>query len=185
MLEAIFDEMGEKMDKALQTTERELKALRTGRATTNVVEGVIVKAYGTDTPLNQVASVSTPDASTIVIQPWDANVLGDVEKALMAANLGLTPNNDGKVIRINVPTLTEETRKDIVKKSHEIAENGRIAVRNMRRHANDEIKKTEKKHEISEDDMRRFRDRVQKVTDKHIETIDNLLAHKETEIMQV
>lgn len=185
MLEALFRETEDKMDKAVEATEREFQSLRTGRASTDVVAGVTAQAYGADTPLNQLATISTPDAATILIQPWDMSQLAAVERAIHAANLGLTPNNDGKVIRLNIPPMTEEKRKEIVKKAHDMAEQGRIAIRNIRRHANDEIKKTEKNHEISEDDRKRYLDKVQAKTDAHTRKIDELLARKEQEVMHV
>jgi ribosome recycling factor len=185
MLDELFRDTEEKMDKAVEAVERELQGLRSGRASTDQVQGVIVHAYGTDTPLSQLATISTPDAATILIQPWDMSQLAAVEKGIHAANIGLTPNNDGKVIRLNVPPMTEEKRKEIVKKAHDVAEHGRVSVRNIRRHANDEIKKTEKNHEISEDDRKRCIDKVQAKTDTHIKKIDELLARKEQEVMHV
>lgn len=185
MLEALFKETDEKMDKAVEATEREFHSLRTGRASTDLVQGVLAHVYGVDTPLNQLATISTPDAATILIQPWDINNVAAVEKAIYAANIGLTPNNDGKVIRLNMPPMTEEKRKELVKKAHDMAEHGRVAIRNIRRHANDEIKKTEKNHAISEDDRKRFMDKVQARTDAHIKKIDGLLARKEQEVMHV
>lgn len=185
MLDKLLEDTEQKMDKAVGAADRDLKALRTGRASTVMVEGVTVTAYGSETPLNQMATVSTPDAATIVIQPWDPGQLETIEKALMAANIGMTPNNDGKLIRLNVPALTEETRKEMVKKAHQAAEHGRVAVRNIRRHANDEVKKIEKEHEINEDERKRHLDKIQKKTDGHVKKIDELLAQKEEEIMQV
>lgn len=185
MLEELFSDAENKMDKAVEKTEHDLRSLRTGRASIDLVDGVTVSAYGTDTPLNQVATVSTPDAATILVQPWDVGLLASVEKSLLAANLGMTPNNDGKIVRLNVPPMTEESRKQMVKKAHDVAEQGRVAVRNVRRHANDEIKKTEKSHDISEDDRKRFLDRIQKNTDSHTKRIDELLQKKEQEIMHV
>jgi ribosome recycling factor len=185
MLEGLFRETEDKMDKGVEATEREFQSLRTGRASTDLLNGVTAHAYGADTPLNQLATISTPDAATILIQPWDVGQLPAVEKAIHAANLGMTPNNDGKVIRLNIPQMTEEKRKEIVKKAHDIAEHGRIAIRNIRRHSNDEIKKTEKNHEISEDERKRYLDKVQAKTDVHIKKIDELLAKKEQEVMHV
>lgn len=185
MLEELFTDAEHKMDKAVEMAERDLRTLRTGRASIDLVDGITVSAYGTDTPLNQVATVSTPDAATILVQPWDVGLLASVEKSLLAANLGMTPNNDGKIVRLNVPPMTEESRKQMVKKAHDVAEQGRVAVRNVRRHANDEIKKTEKNHDISEDDRKRFLDRIQKNTDSHTHRIDELLRKKEQEIMHV
>lgn len=185
MLEGLFNEAEEKMDKAVAAVDHELTTLRTGRASASMVEGVQVQAYGSAMPINQVATISTPDASTIAVQPWDAGLLATIEKALLAANLGMTPSNDGKIIRLRVPSLTEETRKEMVKKAHAVAEQGRIAVRNIRRHANDHIKANEKEHEITEDDKKKFLDQIQKKTDAHVKRIDELMAKKEKEIMTV
>lgn len=185
MLEKLFTDNQAKMDKAVEAVEHELTTLRTGRASTNILDGLTVLAYGAQTPLIQVATISTPDAATIAIQPWDGSLVASVEKAILAANLGMTPSNDGKVIRLRVPALTEDTRKEIVKKAHHIAETGRVAIRNLRRHMNDEIKLTEKHKEISEDDRKRYMDQTQKKTDQHIKKIDELLAKKEKEIMHV
>lgn len=185
MVGEIHKRAEEKMKKAVEATERELKGIRTGRASPALVETVVVPAYGADTPLRQLATISTPDARTIQIQPWDRNLLGAVEKAILAANLGLTPNNDGRVIRINIPPLTEERRKELVKLARHMAEEGRVAIRNIRRHANEEIKDAEKRHEISEDERERALDETQKLTDKYIAKVDELLAAKEKEIMEV
>ena len=185
MLEDLIKETREKMDKAAQVVDHELGTLRTGRASLHMLDGILVNMYGTESPINQLATVSTPDASTISIQPWDKNALGPIEKAILQANIGITPNNDGKLIRLNVPPLTEETRKELVRKAHHIAEEGRVAVRNIRRHTNDEIKKHEKSHEIAEDDCRRLLDEVQKKTDEHTKIIDEHMSAKEKEIMTV
>ncbi len=174
-----------KMDKAIQSLDHEMAALRTGRASAHALDGILVKAYGTDTAINQVATINTPDAATITVQPWDTGILASVEKAILGANLGMTPSNDGKIIRLRVPSLTEETRKQMVKKAHEVAEHGRVAVRNVRRHVNDEVKKTEKEHDITEDERKRLLDQIQKRTDQHIKKIDELLTKKEAEIMHV
>jgi len=185
MLKEILKETQEKMKKAVEATDRELKSLRTGRASTSLVESVVVEAYGTNTPLKGLATISTPDPRTIQIQPWDRNLLGAIEKAILAANLGLTPNNDGRVIRLNIPALTEERRKELVKVAHKMAEEGRVAVRNVRRSANEEIKATEKRHEISEDEREKTIQDVQKLTDERIAEIDKHLAAKEKEILEV
>lgn len=185
MYESLLADAAEKMERAVEAVDRDLKTLRTGRATTAVLDGIKAVAYGVETPLNQLATISTPDAATILVQPWDQGNVAPIEKAIRAANIGLTPNNDGKVVRLTVPTLTEDTRKDIVKQAHAMAEHGRVAVRNIRRHVNDEIKKHEKDHEIGEDDKKRLLDRVQKTTDDHIKMIDAHLQAKEREIMKV
>lgn len=185
MLENIIKEANQKMDKSVESLERDLATLRTGRASAEVLNGVMVEAYGAQSPINQVATVNTPDAASIIIQPWDPSIVAAIEKAILSANIGLTPSNDGKIIRLNIPPLTEESRKEIVKKAHEMAEAGRVGIRNIRRHMNDEIKKAEKAHDISEDEGKRLHDQVQKTTDGHVKTIDSLLAAKEKEIMHV
>jgi ribosome recycling factor len=185
MLDQLLKESTEKMNKALQVFEHELGALRTGRANPHLLDGIAVSCYGSQSPIQQLGTVSTPDGSTIAIQPWDTSVLGAIEKAILQANIGLTPNNDGKVIRLHIPALTEQTRKDMVKRANHLAEEGRVAVRNIRRHVNDEIKKNEKDHAITEDDKKRMLDEVQKRTDDHIKKIEALLQAKEKEIMTV
>ncbi|HOR29024.1 MAG TPA: ribosome recycling factor [Candidatus Sumerlaeota bacterium] len=185
MLEALLKEAREKMDKAVQVVDHDLSALRTGRATIHLLDGISVAMYGQEQPINQLATVSTPDAQTIAIQPWDRSALGPIEKAILQANIGLTPNNDGKIIRLNVPPLTEETRRDVVKRAHAIAEEGRIAIRNIRRHVNDTLKKSEKEAGVSEDEKKRLLDQVQKLTDEHIKQVDEHMAAKEAEIMKV
>jgi len=184
-LKELHRQMHERMKKAIEAFEKELKTLRTGRASTALVENVVVSAYGAETPLKGLATLSTPDARTIQIQPWDRNLLGAIEKAILAANLGLTPNNDGRLIRINIPVLTEERRKELVRVAHKMAEDGRVAIRNVRRHANEEIRALEKRHEISEDDRDAATAEVQKYTDETIAEIDKRLAAKEKEIMEV
>lgn len=185
MQEKPIKECQEKMNKAVEAVEHNLGALRTGRASVRLVEGVVVPIYGSDNPLNQVATISTPDATTVAIQPWDPNTINPIEKAILQANIGLTPSNDGRIIRLHIPPLTEETRREMVKKTHTIAEEGRIAVRNLRRHSNDEIKKTEKTHELSEDESRRLQHKIQEQTDAAIKKIDAHLDAKEKEIMTV
>ncbi|MCX7045345.1 MAG: ribosome recycling factor [Candidatus Sumerlaeota bacterium] len=186
MLEAIKKDAREKMDKALKTLEHHFETLRTGRASLSIVQDVKVDPYNSGAlPLNQVASLSTPDAKSIVIQPWDKSVIGLIEKAILAANLGITPANDGTLIRLVVPPMTEERRKEVVKHAHKVAEEARVSIRNVRRHVNEEIKKNEKKHEITEDDRDRLLKEIQTQTDDHIKKIDAMLAAKEKEIMAV
>lgn len=185
MRDAVMKDCKEKMDKAISVFTDHLDTLRTGRASTASLDAVKADVYGQAMPLNQLANVSTPDGHTIMVQPWDKSTLDSIEKAILAANLGFTPNNDGAVIRIAVPTLTEETRKEIVKQAHAMAEEGRVAIRNVRRHINDEIKKGEKNHEISEDESKKLHDDVQKITDNHIKNIDGMLADKEKDLMTV
>ncbi len=185
MLKEIHREADEKMAKALEALEHEFGTLRTGRASLHLLDGVSVDAYGTPQPLKAVSTLSTPDAHTIMITPWDKNLLGGVERAILARNLGVTPNNDGKVIRINIPPLTEERRKDLVKAAHKMAEDARVAVRNVRRHANDAAKKLNKDKDLSDDELSVDRDEVQEKTDKRIAKIDKKLEAKEKEIMEV
>lgn len=185
MSQEIKNETQGRMEKAIETLKKELASIRAGRATPALVDKVQIEYYGSVTPLNQLANISTPDPKTLVIQPWDKTSLGDIEKAILKADLGLTPTNDGSIIRITIPALTEERRKEIAKHIKKIGEESKVAVRNIRRDANDSIKKQEKNGEISEDDSRRVQDDVQKLTDKFINNIDEVLANKEKEIMEV
>jgi ribosome recycling factor len=175
----------EKMEHPLAHLQKELSTIRTGRATPGMLDGVNVDYYGAPTPVNQVASVSAPESRLVVIQPWDPTVLPDIEKAILRANLGLTPPNDGKVIRISVPALTEERRKELVKVAKKMAEDCRIALRNIRREFNDEIKGLEKKKDISEDQMHAAQTDVQKLTDKYIGTVGEVIEKKEKEILEI
>ena len=174
-----------KMDGVVEDFKRKLSNVRTGRATVGLLDAVHVDYYGTPTPLSQMASVAVPEPQMLTVQPWDATQLGAIEKAIMAANLGLTPSNDGKVIRLTVPALNEERRKQFAKQIHEIAEEHRIAVRNIRHSSNDSLKKMLKDKEVSEDDERYGLDEVQKLTNNFIAKIDELAKNKETEIMSV
>lgn len=174
-----------RMQGALDVLHREFKTLRTGRATTSMLDGVTVDYYGTETPLGQVANLSVPESSLLVAQPWDKSMIPAIERAILTADLGLNPANDGKVIRIPIPPLTEERRKELVKKAHAMAEDVRTAIRQVRRDVNDKLKKIEKEHEISQDEERRAHDDVQKMTDKFIEDVNETLKHKEEEIMEV
>ena len=174
-----------KMEAVIEDFKRKLANVRTGRATVGILDGVIVDYYGTPTPLNQMASVAVPEPQLLTVQPWDATQLGPIEKALTAANLGMTPSNDGKVIRLAVPALNEERRKQFAKQIHEIAEEHRVAVRNVRHASNDSLKKMAKDKEISEDDERTGLDEIQKLTNTHVAKIDELAKNKEQEIMSV
>ncbi len=184
-LKKVYKDSEEKMKRAIDAMEHEFAALRTGRASLAVLDGVTVEVYGQKMHLNQVATLTTPDAHTILIQPWDRNSAGPIEKAILAANIGLTPNNDGRVIRLNVPPLTEERRKELVKVAHKLAEDGRVAIRNVRRHSNEEIKRLEKEKLVSEDLSREGLNEIQKMTDKHIEEIGTRLKRKESEILEI
>lgn len=174
-----------RMDASLETVRRELTAMRTGRASISMLDGLRVDYYGTPTPLNQIGTLSIPDPTLITIQPWDASILQAVEKALRQSDLDLNPQNDGKVIRVPIPQLNEERRKVFVKHAHKHAEEGRVAVRNVRRDTNEHLKKLLKDHDISEDDEKQALAEVQKLTDSHIAKIDETLKKKEAEVMEV
>jgi ribosome recycling factor len=175
----------QKMEKAIDVIQREFASIRTGRATTALLDGLRVEAYGSTVPLQQVAGLSAPEPRLIVIQPWDRSLIPDVEKAIQKSDLGLTPSTDGAVIRLPIPQLTEERRKDLVRLVRRMAEEHRVAIRNVRRDSNEELKKREKTKEISEDGSRRLTHEVQELTDKMIRELDGLLAGKEKEIMEV
>ena len=177
-------ETRKKMEKALESNARELSNIRTGRATISLLDGINVDYYGAKSPINQVASVSIPEARLMVIQPWDKSLIGEIERAILKADLGLNVNSDGNVIRITVPELTEERRKDLVKLARKLAEEGRVAIRNIRREANDALKKLEKAGELPEDNSRREQSEVQDLTDEYIGKIDEMLRVKEKEIME-
>jgi ribosome recycling factor len=185
MIQDVIRDIQHRMHGAIEALHREFKTLRTGRANAGMLDGVTVDYYGTPTPISQVASLKVPEASLIVAEPWDKSMLGAVEKAIRNADLGLNPSNDGKVIRIPIPQLTEERRKELVKRAHHVAEEARTAIRQVRRDGNEKLKKMLKGHEISEDDEKRGVDEVQKITDKHIDEIANILKHKEADIMAV
>ena len=182
---AMIDDARQRMHASVEAVQRELTAMRTGRASLAMLDGIRVDYYGTPTPLNQVGNMSIPDATLITLQPWDASLLGTIEKAIRSAGLDLNPQNDGKVIRIPVPSLTEERRKLLVKNAHKQAEEGRVAIRNVRRDVNDHLKKMLKDKAVSEDDEKHAVAEVQKVTDQHIEKINDMLKTKEAEIMEV
>ena len=184
-VQAVLSETESKMQQAVQAARRDLAAIRTGRANPALLDRITVDYYGTPTPLNQLASITVPEARLLVVQPWDKNSLKDIEKAIMSSDLGLTPNNDGTVIRIQIPQLTEERRRDLARLARKEAAEKRVAVRNARRDANEELKRLEKEGVISEDDSRRAQTDVQQLTDKYIKEIDDLLAAKEKEIMEV
>src|SRR3954463_6385864 len=182
-LKGLFAEAKKRMDTQIEHVKRELGGVRTGRASVTILDTVHVDAYGSTVPLNQVASLSIPEPTLIVAQPFDPSLMGAVEKAIRGSNLGLNPTNDGKVVRIPVPALTEERRKEMSKLVHKFAEEGRNGVRQVRREANDKLKKLLKDHQISEDDERRGLEDVQKVTDQHVALIDDLQKKKDTELL--
>lgn len=181
----VINETKPKMESVVDDFQRKLANVRTGRATVGLLDSVIVDYYGTPTPLNQMASVAVPEPQLLTIQPWDISQVGNVEKAIIGANLGMTPSNDGKIIRLPVPALNEERRKQLAKQIHEIAEEHRIAIRNVRHGANDTLKKMLKEKEVSEDDERHGLDEVQKLTNTYVGKIDELAKHKEEDIMSV
>jgi ribosome recycling factor len=175
----------EHMEGAVEALRREFATVRTGKATPALLDTVKVEAYGSTVPLNQVASISAPEPRLLVVQPWDRGMLGPIEKGIQTSDLGLNPANDGKIIRVPIPALTEERRREYVRLLHKMAEEGRVSIRHARKEANDEIKRRQKDGEISEDDARREQDEVQKLTDRYIQQLDDLLRHKEAEVMEV
>ncbi len=185
MNQEIRKRTNEKMNAALEALKKDFAAVRTGRASLGLLEGITVDYYGTMTPLQQLASLSVPESRQIAIQPWEQRIIPEIEKAIMKSDLGLTPMNDGKTIRINIPVLTEERRKQLVKVVKKRAEEAKVAIRNIRRDSNEELKKLEKEQHISEDEVKKEQEEIQKVTDSFIKKVDEILAHKEKEIMEV
>ena len=183
MPKTVMNDTKTKMENAIQAFSRELSSIRAGRANPSILNKLTVDYYGAPTPINQVAGISVPEARLIVIQPYDKTVMGDIEKAILKSDLGLSPSNDGTVIRLAIPALTEERRKDLVKQVKKEAEEAKVGIRNIRRDANDDLKKLEKKSEITEDDLRSYSDDVQKLTDSNIAKIDEIA--KEKEILEV
>jgi ribosome recycling factor len=173
------------MDKAMEALRREFNTVRTGKASPALLDMVRVDAYGSKMPLNQVASVSSPESRMLIVQPWDKGLMKEIERAIRDAELGLNPSNDGNVIRVPIPALNEERRREMVKMLHKLAEEGRVAVRHARQEANKDIKRRQTEHEISDDDAHREMERIQKLTDEHIAKIDSLLKAKEQEVMEV
>jgi ribosome recycling factor len=184
-MKSVISSMEERMQKSITALENEYNTLRSGRASTALFDKIKVDYYGQETPLSQVASISVPEARLVVIQPWDKSLLAPIERALLKSELSLNPNNDGKLIRINIPPLTEDRRKELVKFAKNIAENSRVSVRNIRRDAIDELKKLEKQKTITEDDLKQGQDSIQKITDTFVADINVLLDRKEQEIMEV
>jgi len=184
-LNDIIENTRKKMHESVEHTRRELQAVRTGRASLSILEGVRVEYYGTETPLQQLCSLTIPDPTLIVAQPWDITLIQKIEKAIRSSDLGLNPANDGKVIRIPIPQLTEERRKQLARKVHEVAEHHRTAIRLERREANEALKKLFKDKKISEDDEKRGLEQTQKLTDQHVKQIDELSKHKEEEILKI
>lgn len=185
MLEKIIHDTEDKMKKAVEFTRQELSKLRTGKASIALLDDIRIDYYGQKLPIAQTATVSTPDAHLITVQPWDKTLIHEIEKAILAANVGLTPASDGTVIRLPVPALTEERRKELVKVAKKFGEDGRISIRNLRRDSNEHLKKAEKEEHVSEDERKHGEVEVQKLTDKYIKQIDEILVAKEKEIMEV
>jgi ribosome recycling factor len=175
----------DRMNGAIESLKKDFGSIRTGRASLSLLDGLSVEFYGTPTPVSQVATLGIPESRQITIQPWDPKLIPDIEKAILKSDLGLNPNNDGKTIRIVIPQLTEERRKQLVKVVKKRSEEGRVAIRNIRRDINDELKRTEKENHYSEDDVKRFHDEIQKITDSYVAKVDDVLQHKEKEIMEV
>ena len=178
-------QMRAQMDAAVEAMRREFSSVRTGKASPALLDTVRVDAYGSRMPLNQVATVNTPEPRLIVVQPWDKSLMGEIERAIQGSDLGLNPSNDGNVIRVPIPPLSQERRKDMVKLLHKMAEEGKISVRHARQEAKKEIEQRQRDHEISEDDGRRQLDQVQKITDEYVTRIDELMKAKEAEVMEV
>ena len=182
--EILLQETEDQMNKSVQFLEKELHKLRTGKATPQMLEGIRINYYGVPTPIEQTANITTPDARQIIVQPWDKSIIHEIDKAIMAANLGLNPKNEGEVLRINVPPLTEERRRDLVKKAKNEAENARISIRNIRRSSNDMAKDLEKEG-VAEDEVKKLQEEIQKLTGKYIEMVDRIVVQKEKDIMTV
>ena len=185
MVDEIFEDLKDRMGKSIESLKREYSRLRTGRASISLLDGIRVSYYDTPTPLNQMASLAVPEPRLIVIQPWDKTAIEDIEKAILKSELGLTPINDGKVIRISIPPLTEERRKELVKVARKMSEENKVAIRNIRRDANEMLKDLKKEKEITEDDLYGSQEEVQKATDQFISQVDELCAAKEKEILEI
>lgn len=185
MSKQVIAQTKDKMEKSVQAYSREIATIRAGRANASLLDKITVDYYGSPTPINQMAGISTPEARLLVIQPYDKTVINDIEKAIMKSDLGISPTNDGSVIRLAVPALTEERRKDLAKLVKKEAEEAKVHIRNVRRDGNEDLKKLEKNGEITEDDLRSYQDEVQKLTDQYIAKIDELAKEKENEIMEI
>ena len=184
MKDEILSEMRQKMESTVDSLDREFKKMRTGRASTSILEGITAECYGTQMRLNQIASLSSPESRLLTIQPWDQSIIGNIEKSILKSQLGLTPMNDGKLIRISIPPLTEERRKELAKMAKKMAEESKVSIRNHRRDANEMLKELKNESEISEDEMYAYQDKVQGTTDEFIEKIDGIRKEKENEILQ-
>ncbi|BAQ10548.1 ribosome recycling factor [Bacillus sp. OxB-1] len=185
MPKTVMDQAKDRMSKAVDAYTRQLASIRAGRASASLLDRITVPYYGAPTPLNQMAGISVPEARLLVIQPYDKSVLGEIEKAILKSDIGITPTNDGNIIRLAIPALTEERRKELAKEVKKEAEDAKIAIRNIRRDANDDFKKLEKSGDITEDDLHRNGEEIQKLTDSYIEKIDEIAKNKENEIMEI
>ena len=184
MLQETYNQLKKKMDSSLDVFRKNLGGIRTGRASASILDGISVDYYGTPTPLKQVATISVPESRLITIQPWDVSILKEIEKAILASDLGLTPNNDGKIIRLPIPSLTQERRKELVKIVKRVTEDAKIAVRNIRREGNEQLKKAEKAKNVTEDECRKGVDEIQKITDDCIKNVDEISNKKEKEVLE-
>ena len=184
MLQETYNQLKKKMDSSLDVFRKNLGGIRTGRASTSILDGISVDYYGTPTPLKQVATISVPESRLIAIQPWDVSILKEIEKAILASDLGLTPNNDGKIIRLPIPPLTQERRQELAKIVKRIMEDAKIAVRNIRREGNEQLKKAEKAKNVTEDECRKGIDQIQKITDDYIKNVDEISEKKEKEVLE-
>ncbi|GCE11712.1 ribosome recycling factor [Tengunoibacter tsumagoiensis] len=185
MTTELFEDAERRMKKAIEALKQDLNAIRAGRASSALIDRISVEYYGTPTPINQVASISVPDARMLVIQPWDRKLLVDIEKAIQKSDLGINPTNDGQVIRLSIPPMSEERRRDLVKSLHKKLDEHKVAVRNVRRDVQDKLRDREKKKEVSEDELKRSTERLQKLTDRYIDDMDKVGKAKEQEIMEV
>ncbi len=185
MADEIIKRANSKMSDSVETFRQDITRIRTGRASPALLENIKVDYYGVSTPLNQVASISTPEPRLLTVQPWEKHMIPTIEKSILAANIGITPSNDGAIIRLAVPQPTEERRKDLAKAVRKLAEEARVAIRNVRREGNESFKKKEKKKEFSKDDMHKGQDKVQEIADEHVKKIDDILQKKEKEIMEI
>ena len=185
MADDVFGSAEHRMKRAVEILQRDYGNIRTGRASPNLLDRIQIDYYGNPTPLNGVATISVPEARLIVIQPWDRTTVGAIERAIQKSDLGLNPSSDGTVIRLAIPALTEDRRRELVKQVHRRAEEGRVAIRNIRRESQDELKKQERDHQISEDELKRSSERLQKMTDSHIAQVDEIAKRKEQEVLEV
>lgn len=185
MVDDLFGDAERRMQKAVEALKQDVSSIRTGRANSALIERITIDYYGTPTPINQVASISVPEARLLVIQPWDRKMLIDIEKAIQKSDLGINPNNDGQVIRLAIPPLNEERRRDMVKTLHKKLDEHKVAIRNVRRDAQDKLRDREKKKEVSEDELKRSSERLQKLTDRYIDEMDKVGKSKELEILEV